>query len=134
MKQFISIKSQRGDFLVEAVIGLILVAIVGQGMLLIASRTAATQATLRVQEMAVSQMRSALMQNRSGSIDICSTSPVIFLPNSVSITADVQGCDTTSTVIINGASVSGVPKPISLSVTSDQLGGQVVVGGTWIDA
>ena len=133
MKRYLSTDSQRGDFLVEAVIGLVLVSIVGQGMLFISSRTAASQASLRLQEIAVNQMRSALMQNRSGSIDICSTSPVIVLPNDVSITADVQGCDTTTSVVINGTSVSGVPKPISLSVTSDALGGQVVVGGTWQD-
>ena len=130
-KRFFSIKRQRGDFLVEAVIGLILVSIIRQGMLLIASRTAKAQTNLSLQEIAVNQMRAALMQNRSGSIDICGSAPVISLPNAVSITAEVQGCGTYATVEINGTSVSDVPNPIRLSVTHALLGGQVVVGGTW---
>ena len=131
MTRSLSTKKQQGDFLVEAVIGLVLVSVLIQGVLFVTSRTSAVRSTQRLQEMAVQQMRAALMQNLSGTIDICSTAPIINLPNSVTITAQVQGCNTTTTAQINGATVTGVPRPIALSVTSDLLGGQVVVGGTW---
>ena len=117
----------------EAVIGLVLVSLVVQGMLFITSRSSSVQSSLRLQEIAVLQMRAALMQNKSGAIDICSVAPIVLLPNKVSITAEVQGCDTSTTAQINGTEITGVPMPIVLSVTSELLGGQIVVGGTWVD-
>jgi len=63
--------------------------------------------------------------------DLCVNAPNIVLPNNLTITAEVQGCDATTTAKINGMDIVDVPKPIALSVTSQQLGGQVVVGGTW---
>jgi len=117
--------------LIEAVIGLILVAIIGQGVVFIASRTATKNGQIRLQEMATNQMRSLLANNKMDGIDLCTTAPTIVLPNNLSIVAQVQGCDATTTATIDGVEVADVPKPIALSVTATQLGGQVVVGGTW---
>jgi len=133
MKIYTSSKNQRGAFLVEAIVGMVLVALMAQAMLFITSRTSSVQSTLRLQEIAIHQMRSALMRNRSGTIDICAGAPTVVLPNNVSLQTESQGCDTTTTAQFTGASVSGVPKPIDLSVESDLLGGQLVVGGTWVE-
>lgn len=125
------IKSQKGSSIVEAVIAMILLSIIAQRAVFLSSRAAATQGEKRVQEIVVHQMRSALLQNGSLGNDICMNPPVIQLPNNNSVTAQVQGCAQTTEATIDGSIVSGIPQPISLSVTSDAAGGQVVVGGTW---
>lgn len=133
MKIYTSSDNQRGAFLVEAIVGIVLVALMAQAMLFITSRTSSVQTTLRLQEIAIHQMRSALMGNRSGTIDICNNAPKVSLPDNVSLQTVTQGCDATTTAQFPGVSVTDVPQPVVLSVTSDLLGGRLVVGGTWVE-
>ena len=102
-----------------------------QGAVYLTTRATATQTTQQMLNMAVSQLRSRLIENNN----ICVLAPVIpdavRLPNNVSLTAQVQGCESEATVSIDGINIPGVPRPITLRVDSPLLGGEVVVGGTW---
>ena len=127
----VGIKRQKGVSLIEALIAVLLVGLMSQGAVYLSTRATATQTTQQMLNMAVTQLRSRLIENN----DICASAPAIAdavqLPNSVSLTAEIQGCDSEATVSIDGINIPGVPRPISLSVDSPLLGGQVVVGGTW---
>jgi len=133
--QYWSIKRQRGTSIVEAIITLVLVAILASGAIFVSSKSAAQQGELRVQEIAVSQIRSALINNGTGGVDICTTPPIVTLPNGEVLTApyiEVQGCNSTITATVNGADVT-VPEPLRISINHASVGGQMVVGGTWVE-
>ena len=117
--------SQRGTSLIEALIAMLLIALVGSGAIHLTNRATASHTDQQLLTIAITQMRSALKTP-----DICTTPPVIQLPNNVSLTAQVQGCSTT-TATVGGVAINNIQTPLTLSVTSDLLGGQVVVGGTW---
>lgn len=131
MKRCSSISHQKGVSLIEALIAVLLVGLMSQGAVYLTTRATATQTTQQMLNMAVSQLRSRLIENNN----ICVLAPVIpdavRLPNNVSLTAQVQGCESEATVSIDGINILGVPRPITLRVDSPLLGGEVVVGGTW---
>lgn len=120
-----SIKYQRGTSLIEVLIALILVSILVNGAMHLTTRATAVHTEQQLLTMAISQMQDALTRH-----DICTNPPTITLPGITPITADVQGCDTTS-VTIDGTTISNIPTPVGLSINEPLLGGQVVVGGTW---
>lgn len=126
---------QRGDILIESLIGMLLMAIVGMGVVLVTSKVSISQRDMRMQEIAVNYMRAALLQNGVGAVDICATTPNFTLPNGEEPVVEVQGCTgadiTTETAVINGVDVPGIPRPLFISATSTSLG-QVVVGGSWV--
>lgn len=115
----------RGNALIEALIAMILVVILLNGAGYLSSRAIASHTDQQLLNMAITQMRTSIRND-----DICANAPTIELPNNVILTATAQGCDDT-TVTINGHVISNVPSPTGLSVDSEILGGQVVVGGTW---
>ena len=118
--------SQQGTSLIEALIAMILISLVGSGAIHLTNRATASHTDQQLLTMAITQMRAAL-----NTPNVCTTPPVIQLPNNVSLTTQVQGCGTTSVTIGVGGGAINVQSPLTLSVTSDLLGGQVVVGGTW---
>lgn len=126
MKNSSSINSQRGSGIIEALVAVLLVGLLSQGTLYLTSRASNAQAASRLQEIAVSQLRGDLMTSK----DICSNPPSVTLPNGQVVTAEVQGCNTTINAVINSVTVA-VPAPLRLSLTSDAIGGTLVVGGTW---
>lgn len=131
MKPSTSIKNQRGDFLLESLIGMVLMAIIGMGIVHISSKANVAQHDMRMQEIVTNQMRAFLIKNKMGAVDICTTAPTIQLPNDETLTTQVQGCDSTTSADIGGITVTNIPRPISLSVDSAKVGGKIVVGGTW---
>lgn len=121
-----SINSERGTSLIEALIALILVSILVQGALHLTSRATSVHTEQQMLTIALSQMRAAITSE-----SICDPDPIMIqLPGNVSLPAQVQGCDTT-TVTIDGTPISNIPTPVGISIDSPLLGGQVVVGGTW---
>ena len=128
MKQYSLTDKQTGTGLIEAMIAVFLVALLSKGAVYLTARASSLQSDSRVQEIAIQQMRDSLTNNAN----VCTTAPVITLPNNETVTAAVQGCGVMTTATINGEVVSQVPIPISLSVDTQSLGGQVVVGGTWV--
>lgn len=118
-------KYEHGNTLMEALIALVLIGILVNGVGYLSSRATASYTEQQLLTIAITQMRSSLLAG-----DICTEAPTIELPNDVSLTTTVQGCDTTDATI-NGHVISNIPTPLGISVNSDLLGGQVVVGGTW---
>ena len=145
MNHSTSSKKQQGTSIIEAVIALILVAIISSGAVFLSARASDAQGSIRVQEIAITQLRSALINNGNGGVDICSVAPTIRLPNNVTLTGpddvQVQGCGGTIIATIEGVSVT-VPEPLRISLCppsatpssacdGELLGGQIVVGGAW---
>ncbi len=137
-----NVKKQNGDFLIEALIGMVLLAIIGLGIVHTSSRATVVQRNMYLQEIAINSLRTALLQHRTGTIDVCNNPPTIKFPiafgsnPTTDIPAEQQGCTTTSDVTFGsaGAPAVTVARPIVLSVLSnDLLGGRVVVGGSWDD-
>lgn len=134
-----SIKQQTGDFLIESLIGMVLMAIIGMGIVHVSSKAAVAQHDMRLQEIVVNHLRALLIKNRMGTVDICAGVPNLVLPDNQSVAIAAQGCDGggTTTATIRGATIANVPKPISLSVTlrlagqAQDQGTEIVVGGTW---
>lgn len=118
-------KNARGSTLMEALIALILIAILLNGAGYLATRATSSHTDQQLLSIAITQMRASLRND-----DICTTAPVVELPNGNTLPTLAQGCDTT-TATIGGHIITDVPTPLGLSVESDLLGGQVVVGGTW---
>ncbi len=117
--------NERGSALIEALIAISLVIILLNGSGYLSSRAIASHTQQQLLNIAIAQMRASIRSD-----DICAQAPTIELPNNITLTATAQGCDAT-TVTINGLVISNVPTPTGLSVDSEILGGQVVVGGTW---
>ena len=128
MKQYSLTDKQTGTGLIEAMIAVFLVALLSKGAVYLTARASSLQSDSRVQEIAIQQMRDSLTNNEN----VCTTAPIITLPNNEVVTAAVQGCGVMTTATINGVLISQVPVPITLSVDTQSLGGQVVVGGTWV--
>lgn len=129
---------QRGDFLIESLIGLLLMAIIGMGVVFVTSRMSVSQKDMRMQEIAVNQMRALLLNNGTGGINLCATPPSVKLPGVADsdIETEVIGCHPTNMTVdmievtVGGVSIGQMPKPLFISVTSDALGGEVIVGGS----
>ena len=132
-----SIRRQNGVSLIEAIISLLLVGLLSQGAVNLTTRATAAHTEQQLLDLTVNQMRSSLISN----MDICTTNPIIQLPNNQSVTTSVQGCGSTMTVTIDTVQVNNIPRPITLSINLPEfgaqvvddvlVGGQVVVGGTW---
>ena len=117
--------TERGSAILEALVSMALVALVLNGAGYLSSRAIASHTDQQLLNMAIAQMRASIRSE-----DICADAPTIELPNNIILTTTVQGCDE-MTVTIDGHQISNVPTPTGLSVDSELLGGQVVVGGTW---
>lgn len=125
-------RKQRGDFLIESLIGMVLMAIIGMGVVFVTSKMSVAQKDMRLQEIAVNQMRALLLNNGTGGINICDLTPQVKLPgiSSSDIEVEVIGCDGTTTAEVGGVVIADVPKPLFISVKSDVLGGEIIVGGS----
>ena len=123
-------RAQRGDLLIESLIGLVLMAIVGMGVVYVTSKMSVAQKDMNLQGIAINQLRAYLVSNGNGSIDLCDATKEKIKLVGVEVDADVQGCGLTTTAVIKGTTVT-IPKPLLISVNHTSLGGRVVVGGTW---
>jgi len=121
-------KQQRGDFLIESLIGMVLMAIIGMGVVMVTSKMSVAQKDMRMQEIAINQLRAYLMNNGTGAINICSSAPTVNLPGMAAIPTTVYGCSATTTAVVNGVPVANVPRPLYISVSDAALGGEVIVG------
>ena len=133
------LKHQRGDFLLESLIGMVLMAIIGMGVVFVTSKVSTTQRDMQIQEIAINQMRAELIKNGTGSSNICDgAAPNILMPTGSPLSSQLQGCDGTEAakvnVTIEGTTVA-VPRPVFISVNletdSQKPAKEVVVGGTW---
>jgi Tfp pilus assembly protein PilX len=118
-----SLRTQRGDFLIESLIGMVLMAIIGMGVVFVTSKMSTVQKDMRVQEIAVNQMRALLLNNGTGGINICNVAPSVKIPGVADsdVKTEVIGCNATVTATITTATgdvnIANVPKPLFISVS-----------------
>lgn len=119
MKQLPCIKSvrkERGDFLIESLIGVLLIGIVGVGIAMTAKKVNTSQTMSHEQSLAISNMAGAA---KGGDLDaICSGTGVTNM-GGFTFDADKSTCESgtnkpkTITLTIDGKSVV-MPKPITM--------------------
>lgn len=114
---------QRGDMLLEALVGVLITGLLGAGMAHVASRIVNTQHDTAVDALVVNQLRNVLQVS---GVDLCSdASPLAErrgLPAQLSGLALSGACGTasTETLTIGGVSFEGtLPPRIELTATQD---------------
>jgi type II secretory pathway pseudopilin PulG len=130
MKTFNSINSKRtqaGDFLIEAMMGVLLMGIVGAGVSFVTSRVSVSQHNMVMQEFVIGQLRSLIMAHGTGG-SVCTTTPYIYLPNNEVLRVEVAGCNADASATVAGVTLNGIRPPLVLSVNSPSLG-EIKVGG-----
>ncbi|WP_428311048.1 type IV pilus modification PilV family protein [Hydrocarboniphaga sp.] len=130
-------RSQRGDALLEALVGVLLVAVIGMGSAYTASRVAVTHKYARTQAMAISQLRQ-MLQNASDIASWCagSSPPAVRIRPEDSSLATIDlpvtvSCTAAGTLTVGGKTISAAPSRVTLSVTSAATfggAGSIVVG------
>jgi hypothetical protein len=120
---------QRGDILVESLIGVVLMSIIGLGMIAVTARVEVSHRYSNAQGLAVGQMRNLLQQYGN---QLCSDSSlaVISLPPN-DRTVDLQVACATPAISVNGVALESPPDSVTLSTpseASDYFGGVVKVG------
>ena len=126
-------RTQRGDLLIESLIGMVLMAIIGMGVVYVTGKMSTAQRDMHLQGIAITQLRALLASNGTGTINLCDATKEKIKLAGVEVDADVQNCNANTTAVIGGSSGTTVtvPKPLIISVEHSSLGGRVVVGGTW---
>lgn len=124
---------QRGDFLLEALIGMVLMAIISMGVVYVTSKASVSQRDMQVQEIAIKQLRTRLQAG----VNVCAANQTINLPDGTTPAVTTQGCAAGApavlTATIQGVAVQ-VPSPVVMSANIGPAGCQtcnVVVGGSW---
>ena len=123
---------QRGDILLEALIGILLMAIVGLGITFATSRAANSQRNMKLQNIVVNQMRSLLEQN--GAL-LCSNAAllVVSIPTQAAPLKLVATCGASPTATVGGITLTGGTTLTSVVLTTNStdsgtLGGIISVG------
>jgi Tfp pilus assembly protein PilV len=119
---------QRGDMLIESMVGLLLMSIMGLALSLAVGKTSIGQKDMAVRNLAVTQLRDLLQRNGMDALDLCTQNPKIVLPNGLNLQVTVSGCATTS-MTVGGVALTNVQAPLRLTVSDPVLGGQISVGG-----
>jgi type II secretory pathway pseudopilin PulG len=131
---------QFGGMMIESLVGLLILSLVGGGVMHATARMANTQQQQTVNNIAVNQMRSLLMnRTNTAGADICSGAQSLTLPGqTTAVTLTVKGCGNTNVkiknVTIGGAAVGeqtvSTMRPVVLELGSDnsliRVGGQEV--------
>ena len=112
-------KAQRGDLLIDALIAMLICAVIGLGMTLGIANSLKTQALVDAQNTALWQMRNSIAQ--IGIVNICAGSsvPAVVLRNNVSLPVTAACTSQAVTVVAYSTTV----QTVVLSVTSQQYFG-----------
>jgi len=121
-------KPQRGDILVESLVGILLMMIIGLGITYVASRAAVSQRDMKLENIVVSQMRTLLEQN--GAL-LCTTNAallVVSLPTQTTTQPIVATCTSPAAVTV-GTSVLTGGAPLSSVVLTTRTQDTSMFGG-----
>lgn len=99
-------RKERGDILVESLIGIVLMSIIGLGISYASSRASATQRDMKLQNVAVSQMRN-LVALKGKALCTDSSLATITLPTQANAIGLDVTCTGASAVNIGGRTVTG---------------------------
>lgn len=130
---------QKGDFLIEALIGVLLMGIVGMGVSFMSSRVAVEQQTLATQQIISNQLRNVVERGDFASLCDKSVGHKVNSPEGAKAIEVINGCASTlptkvdaTITFASGASaiVAGTPVPMRLRVNlgSDSLPENFEVG------
>ena len=126
-----TLTSQRGDMLIESLIGLLLFAIAGMGVSHITAKTAVAQREGKVQDQVINELRSMVI-NRQNADALCSGSySTENFDRSIEV---LSGCDTTTASIsVGGTTVTigdvRAPMVLTAKLNDDDDSSLVRVGG-----
>ena len=112
---------QRGDILLEALVGVLIAALAAGGIAHLAGRVNDSQRQAKVEQLALEQMRNKLHDD---GVTLCGTTPSLTLPGNLTPTIDVPcSAATTVTVTIDGLNYE-VPPPreVSIAAAAGSLG------------
>lgn len=98
-------RGQRGDVLLEALIGVLLTAIIGGGMAMLAARISTSQTETKLQNLAVEELRARL---QADGIALCDGTYPLSLPSDPGVSVDC-------------------PDPVDISVWFDGIASPVTV-------
>ncbi len=118
---------QRGDVLLESLIGILLMSIIGLGITYASSRAAVSQRDMKLQNIVVNQMRSLLEQN--GAL-LCSSKAALLVVSIVPITATCTSAPamTVGTSTITGGTPQSSVVLTTKSTDTNLFGGIIRVG------
>ena len=109
---------QRGDILLEALVGVLIAALAAGGIAHLAGRVNDSQRQAKVEQLALEQMRNKLHDD---GVTLCNTTPSLTLPGNLTPTITVNciaATTTTVTVTIDGLNYE-VPPPREVSITAE---------------
>ncbi|KPA91582.1 hypothetical protein ACMGT0_27970 [Pseudomonas sp. RHF3.3-3] len=124
---------QRGDVLLESLIGILLMATIGLGITYASSRAAISQRDMKLQNIVVNQMRSLLEQN--GAL-LCSSKAsllVVSIPSQTDTVPITATCTNAPSVTVGTSTITGGTPQSSVVLTtraqdSSLFGGIIRVG------
>ncbi|NWB97159.1 hypothetical protein HX882_14760 [Pseudomonas gingeri] len=121
-------KPQRGDILIESLVGILLMMIIGLGITYVASRVAVSQRDMKLENIVVSQMRGLLEQN--GAL-LCTTNAallVVSLPTQTATQPIVATCTIPPVVTVGTSLITG-GTPLSSVVLTTRTQDTAIFGG-----
>ena len=119
---------QRGDILLEALVGVLIAALAAGGIAHLAGRVNDSQRQAKVEQLALEQMRNELHDD---GVTLCDTTPSLTLPGNLTPTINVICSDTervdgttvTVTVTIDTHNYTVTPpREVSIAAEADSLG------------
>ncbi|WP_109513860.1 type IV pilus modification PilV family protein [Pseudomonas ovata] len=125
-------RRQRGDILLESLIGIVLMSIIGLGMTYASSRAAVSQRDMKVQNLAVSQMRDLIARYGKA---LCTNSSLarITLPTQTTAINLTATCAAATPITVDGITITpsdnlGTVVLTTRSSESTLFGGIIRVG------
>ena len=109
---------QRGDILLEALVGVLIAALAAGGIAHLAGRVNDSQRQAKVEQLALEQMRNKLHDD---GVTLCNTTPSLTLPGNLTPTITVNcSAATTVTVTVTIDSIDyTVTPPLEVSIAAD---------------
>jgi Tfp pilus assembly protein PilV len=107
-----SLHRQRGDFLIEAMIGILITAIVSLGMLAISSRVMLTQEEMVRQETIVAVLGDKLRSQRTNQCTATAADRTFALPNRGQVVYSLPHCTATQVNYVLGGKTYTVNLPL----------------------
>lgn len=109
---------QRGDILLEALVGVLIAALAAGGIAHLAGRVNDSQRQAKVEQLALEQMRNELHDD---GVTLCGTTPSLTLPGNLTPTITVNcSAATTVTVTVTIDSIDyTVTPPLEVSIAAD---------------
>lgn len=118
--------AQRGDILIEAIVGVLLTAIIGAGMAYVASRIAATHRDAKVEQMVVERLREQLQRDGTG---LCAETGVqVPMPGALPAVSAAVNCPEAVSLSLGIGTASPVaatveaPREVILRVAARDMG------------